>query len=83
MRGWLAAWLPAIPLLLLVGTCLVAPVLVLIWQSLTGMGETGLSLDLWFNVLGKHANQDAILTSLTLAAACASATLIVVRRWRG
>jgi putative spermidine/putrescine transport system permease protein len=77
MRGWLAAWLPAIPLLLLVGVGLVAPVLILVWQSFTGMGESGLSLDLWFKVLGQHANQDAILTSLVLAAACATATLFI------
>jgi ABC-type spermidine/putrescine transport system permease subunit II len=84
MRGWLAAWLPAIPLLLLVATCLIAPVFMLVWQSLTGMGETGLSLDLWFRVLGQHANQDAILTSLVLAAACATVTLVIgERRWPG
>jgi putative spermidine/putrescine transport system permease protein len=77
MRGWLAAWLPAIPLLLLVSTCLIAPVVVLVWQSFTGMGETGLSLDLWFKVLGQQANQDAIMTSLFLAAACATVTLAI------
>jgi putative spermidine/putrescine transport system permease protein len=76
-RGWLAAWLPAIPLLFLVATCLIAPVVMLVWQSVTGMGETGLSLDLWFRVLGQHANQDAILTSLVLAAACATVTLVL------
>src|SRR5664280_1272549 len=77
MRGWLAAWLPAIPLLLLVTACLIAPVLVLVWQSFTGMGESGLSLDLWFTVLGQHVNQDAILTSVILAAGCATITLLV------
>jgi putative spermidine/putrescine transport system permease protein len=77
MRGWLAAWLPAIPLLLLVSTCLIAPVVVLIWQSFTGMGESGLSLDLWFKVLGQHVNQDAIFTSLVLAVGCSTITLVV------
>jgi len=77
MRGWLAAWLPAIPLLTLVGVCLVAPVLVLIWQSFTAMGESGLTLDLWFKVLGQQANQDAIATSLVLAASCATITLVI------
>lgn len=76
-RGWLAAWLPAIPLLLLVACCLVAPVLVLIWQSFTGMGESGLSLDLWFRVLSQPVNQDAIFTSVALAAVCATITLLI------
>src|ERR1035437_488376 len=77
MRGWLAAWLPAIPLLLLIGTCLIAPVLVLIWESFTGMGESGLSLDLWFKVLGQRVNQNAIFTSLILAALCSTVTLAI------
>ena len=77
MRGWLAAWLPAIPLLLLVGSCLIAPVIVLIYQSFTSMGDSGLTLDLWTKVLGQRVNQDAIETSLILAAGCATATLTV------
>ena len=77
MRGWLAAWLPAIPLLLLVTSCLIAPVVVLVVQSFTGMGESGLSLDLWFKVLGQHVNQTAILTSVILAVTCSTVTLIV------
>jgi putative spermidine/putrescine transport system permease protein len=77
MRGWLAAWLPAIPLLLLVTSCLIAPVIVLVVQSFTGMGESGLSLDLWFKVLGQHVNQTAIITSVTLATVCATVTTLV------
>jgi putative spermidine/putrescine transport system permease protein len=77
VRGWLAAWLPAIPLLALIGGCLIAPVIMLVYQSFTGMGDTRLSLDLWSNVLSKPVNQDAIRTSLILAAGCATATLIV------
>ncbi len=77
MRGWLAAWLPAIPLLLLVATCLIAPVVVLVVQSFTSMGESGLTLDLWTRVLGQRVNQDAIETSLILAAGCATITLAI------
>jgi putative spermidine/putrescine transport system permease protein len=77
MRGWLAAWLPAIPLLLLVATCLIAPVVVLVVQSFTSMGESGLTLDLWARVLGQRVNQDAIETSLILAAGCATITLAI------
>jgi putative spermidine/putrescine transport system permease protein len=77
MRGWLAAWLPAIPLLLLVTSCLIAPVIILVVQSLTDMGAGGLSLDLWFKVLSQPVNQNAILTSLMLAALCATATLLI------
>ena len=77
LRGWLAAWLPAIPLLVLVGFFLVAPVAVLVWQSFTGMGQSGLSLDLWAKVLGQARTQSAIATSLTLAGGCATITLII------
>ena len=77
VRGWLAAWLPAIPLLVLVGLCLIGPVLVLVWQSFTGMGQSGLSLDLWTKVLGQARTQAAIATSVTLAAGCATITLII------
>ena len=77
MRGWLAAWLPAIPLLLLDMSCLIAPVIVLVIQSFTGMGESGLSLDLWFKVLGQHVNQNAIFTSVILAITCSTVTLVV------
>jgi putative spermidine/putrescine transport system permease protein len=41
------------------------------------MGESGLTLDLWFKVLGQKVNQDAIQTSLILAAGCATITLLV------
>jgi putative spermidine/putrescine transport system permease protein len=77
MRGWLAAWLPAIPLLLLVSSCLIAPVILLVLQSFASTSGAGLSLDLWFKVLGQPVNQDAIFTSVSLAAACATLTLVV------
>jgi len=77
VRGWLAAWLPAIPLLLLVSTCLIAPVIVLVYQSFTGMGDTGLSLDLWFKVLKLASIQSGIQTSLILATGCATLTLLI------
>jgi putative spermidine/putrescine transport system permease protein len=77
VRGWLAAWLPAIPLLLLVSSCLIAPVIVLVYQSFTGMGDTGLTLDLWQKVLKLTSIQNGIQTSLTLAAGCATLTLLI------
>lgn len=72
---FLGAWGPALPLLALVATCLVAPGLVLVAQTFTNGGS--LSLDLWFRVLGQPVNQDAIVTSLALGVCSATVTVIV------
>jgi putative spermidine/putrescine transport system permease protein len=74
-RGWLAAWLPAVPLIALVVVCLVGPGVVLVAQTFTDGG--GLSLGLWGKVLGQPVNQDAIVTSLLLGVTSATVTLVV------
>jgi putative spermidine/putrescine transport system permease protein len=74
-RGWLAAWLPALPLLVIVAVCLVGPGVVLVAQTFSDGGQ--LSVGLWGRVLGQPVNQDAIVTSLLLGAASATISLIV------
>ncbi len=75
LRSFGAAWGPAIPLLMLVGACLLGPAIVLVAQTV--WGASGFTLDNWTKVLGQAANQDAIVTSLELAVVSASATLII------
>ena len=74
-RGWLARWLPALPLLILVGALLIAPALLLIVQSF--VGPNGPSLELWAKGLSVALNQQAIVTSLVLGVACASIATLV------
>ena len=74
-QGWLARWLPALPLLILVGTLLIAPALLLIIQSF--LGPNGPSLELWAKGLSVALNQQAIVTSLVLGVACASIATLV------
>jgi putative spermidine/putrescine transport system permease protein len=75
IRGFLAAWGPAIPLLVLVALCLAGPGLVLVAQSFTT--SDGISLGLWAQVLGQPVNQSAIVTSIELGIASASLTLVI------
>jgi putative spermidine/putrescine transport system permease protein len=70
-----AAWGPAIPLLFLVGVCLLGPAIVMVLQTV--WGASGLTVDNWTKALGQAANQDAIVTSLELAITSATVTLIV------
>ena len=74
-RRFAARWAPAAPLLLLVAYALVAPIVVLVVQSFW-VSDT-FTIELWTRVLGQAANQQAIGTSLGLAIASASITLIV------
>ncbi|HYM84109.1 MAG TPA: ABC transporter permease [Candidatus Dormibacteraeota bacterium] len=75
LRGAAAAWGPALPLLALIAFCLIAPIVVLVFQSFVPAGS--FTLDLWVRVLGEPVNQDAIVTSLLLGVASATVTLIV------
>ncbi len=75
LRSIGAAWGPAIPLLVLVGACLLGPAIVLVGQTV--WGANGFTLDNWTKVLGQAANQDAIVTSLELAVTSATVTLII------
>jgi putative spermidine/putrescine transport system permease protein len=76
LRGIAGAWLPALPLLVLVAFCLVAPAIVLVAQTFDeGGGSIGLGL--WTRVLSQPVNQDAIVTSVLLGIASATITLVV------
>jgi len=75
VRGALAAWLPALPLLVVIALCLVAPALTLVAQSFSDGQAVGLGL--WARVLGQPVNQRAIVTSLELALASATISTLV------
>lgn len=75
MAGWAGRWLPALPLLLLVAFCLVAPALVLITQSIAT--RDGVGLGLWTKVLGQSVNQRAIVTSVELGLASAALSTLI------
>jgi len=74
-QGWISRWLPALPLLVVIGGLLLAPALLLVVQSF--VGTNGLTLDLWTRVLSSELNQQAILTSVVLGVACATIATIV------
>ena len=75
LRRFLADWLPASPLLAVIAVCLVAPLLVLVVQTFFVNGS--FTLDLWTSVLGRPSNQEAIVTSLALAATAAVLTFLI------
>src|SRR4051812_32588146 len=72
--GIVAAWLPAIPLFLLAGAFLFAPVLQVVLQSF-GWPTTGWTLSYWNDPLTSRGSKLAIKTSLELAAICATIAL--------
>jgi putative spermidine/putrescine transport system permease protein len=75
--GWLAAWLPAIPLLILALALLIAPAALLLIQSVWQEDGGGLTVDNWARTLTSRNNQVAIITSIQLALLSATvATLI-------
>ncbi|HEY3073279.1 MAG TPA: hypothetical protein VGJ46_10740 [Candidatus Limnocylindrales bacterium] len=74
-QRWVALWLPALPLLVIIGALLLAPALLLIVQSFSG--NSGLTLDLWARVLGSALNREAIVTSVVLGVTCATIATII------
>jgi putative spermidine/putrescine transport system permease protein len=75
--GWLAAWLPAIPLLTLALALLVAPALLLVIQSIWQEDGGGFTLDNWARTLASRNNQLAIITSLQLAVLSATLSTLI------
>ena len=73
--GWIAAWLPAIPLLALVALGLVGPAIVLVAQTFVDAG--GFTVAQWTRVLGQAVNQEAIVTSVALGLCSATISLII------
>jgi len=74
--GWLADWLPALPLLALALLLLVAPTVALVVGSFT-TAETGFSLTSWVDTFESPGGRRAIVTSVELGLACASVSLLV------
>jgi putative spermidine/putrescine transport system permease protein len=70
-----AAWLPALPLLLLIAVLLFAPAIWLIVQSV--WAADGFTLAQWQETLGSRITHRAILTSLELAALSATIATLV------
>jgi len=76
LRTIVGDWLPAVPLLALVATMLLAPALLLVVGSFTGtQGE--LTLDNWVKVINRRGDQTAIVTSITLAATVATLAALI------
>lgn len=75
MRGWLSGWLGALPLLAIVGVCLVAPVVVLLARSF--ITADGIGLDTWTGLLAQDRNRQALLNSLALGATCAVISTLI------
>ncbi len=75
LRGAPAAWLPALPLLLLIAILLFAPAIWLIVQSL--WTADGLTLAQWSKTLGSRITHRAIVTSLELSALSATIATLV------
>lgn len=73
--AWARAWGPAIPLIVLLFLCLVAPLVVLFARSF--VTAEGIGLHVWSRVLGQAINQRAIITSLELGLACAAVSTLV------
>jgi putative spermidine/putrescine transport system permease protein len=75
VRDGLAAWLPAVPLLLLAAVLLVLPTVALILGSFGLPGAA--TLDYWVDTFQSNGGRSAILTSVRLGLVCAAIALIV------
>lgn len=75
VKGGLANWLPALPLLLLTGTFLVAPTVRLVIDSVHG--PQGWTLDYWRDAYNSRGAREAIRTSLELGLICATLSLLI------
>jgi putative spermidine/putrescine transport system permease protein len=75
--GWLAAWLPAIPLMLLTFALLLAPAVLLLVKSVTSPEDGSLTLANWVTSYSNRNDQRAITTSVELGVVCATISLLV------
>jgi putative spermidine/putrescine transport system permease protein len=71
----LAAWLPALPLLLLAAVMLVLPTLYLVLGSF-GLPR-GATLDYWVDTFRSNGGRQAIWTSVRLGVVCAAVALLI------
>ena len=73
---WLSEWAPALPLLFIAFALLVAPIAWMIVRSF--FNDAGaFTLENWIKTFSSKADQQAIITSLKLAATCATISLTV------
>ncbi len=75
MRGSVAAWAPAAPLLFVLAIFLLSPIVNLLARSV--ITADGIGLDAWARVLSQPINQRAIVTSLQLGLICAVISVVV------
>ena len=75
IKGGLAAWLPALPLLALAAVMLVVPTIALILGSFGLPGQA--TLDYWIDTLESNGGRGAILTSVRLGLVSALVALLV------
>lgn len=75
LGGGLAAWLPALPLLLLSTVALIIPTLVLILGSFGIPGAA--TLEFWTGTLQSNGGRQAVLTSVQLGLVCATISLVL------
>lgn len=76
VRGGLAAWLPALPLLIVAGAFLLLPTIQIVYQSVHN-SEVGWTFQFWKDTFNSAGGQKSIKTSLRLGVTCATLTLIV------
>ncbi|HET7092910.1 MAG TPA: hypothetical protein VFI22_05510 [Thermomicrobiales bacterium] len=72
----LAAWLPALPILLLAVVLLIVPTIWLVVGSVYSP-DTGVTLDFWRMTLGSKGGQRAIGTSVGLGLVCATISVLI------
>lgn len=70
-------WLPALPLILVAGTLLLAPCLVMLRASFADATGSGFTLSNWIGVFGSRSARAAILNSLALGFTVATIALLV------
>jgi putative spermidine/putrescine transport system permease protein len=75
IRTWLGAWGAALPLVSVVGLCLVAPIVMLVARSFVSGDAIGLGA--WTRVLSQPLSQRGIVTSLELGFTCAVISTLV------
>lgn len=74
-RRVVGAWIGAIPLLLVVFLCLVAPAAMLFARAF--VTDTGIGLDRWSAVLSQESTRQAVWTSLALGLTCAIISTLI------
>lgn len=77
LRRLVVDWLPALPLILVAGTLLLAPCAVMLRASFAGPDGTGFTLANWSGVFDSRSARNAIWNSLTLGFTVATIALLL------